>query len=289
VRVDGRPILAGAAFLVEALLNIFLDWLFIAEYGWGLSGAAWATTIAYGVAMLVMVPHFFSGRARLGWNLAVGQWRDVSRAAFNGISDFANEASASITALIFNWVMMSRFGVDGVAAFAIVNYILFSGVIFAFAVGDSLQPMVSHCYGARDAQRIREFLRIAIITVILVGLVMVGLLLSAPGWLIDIFLDENSLAAERIADEFMRYFWPAFLFNGVTICLSAYITAMHKPIPSAIIAISRSLLLPGLFLLVLPIALGDAGVYVTIPAAEFVALFIAIYIFNRNSPSKLIH
>ncbi len=117
---------------------------------------------------------------------------------------------------------------------------------------------------------------------------MVGLLLTVPGVLIDIFLDDNSLAAEQIAVEFVSWFWPAFLFNGVTICIAAYSTAMHKPIPSACIAISRSLILPGLFLLTLPVLVGDAGVFMAIPAAEFAALFIAIYVYRQYAPARLV-
>ena len=288
VRVDGRPVLAGTAFVVEAAVNITLDWLFIAKLGYGLTGAAWATAIAYTTAILLLVPHFFSSRTRLAWNLAVGHWKDVGRAAFNGASDFANEVSAGITALVFNWVMMRRFGVDGVAAFAVVNYILFAGVIFAFAIGDSLQPLVSHCFGARDAQRIKQFMRIGISSVLVTGLVAVAVLVTAPGMMIDLFLDENSAATEQIAGDFIAIFWPAFLFNGVTICLAAYATAMHKPIPSAVVAISRSLLLPGLFLLTLPLWLGANGVYLAIPAAEFVAFFLAIHIYRKYSPDRLV-
>jgi Na+-driven multidrug efflux pump len=288
VRVDGRPILAGAAFVTEAMVNIFLDWLFIAKYGWGLEGAAWATTIAYSVAIMVLVPHFFTSRARLAWNLAVGRWRDVRQAAFNGASDFANEASAGITALIFNWVMMSRFGVDGVAAFAVVNYILFAGITISFAIGDSLQPMVSHCFGARNPERIEQFMKISLTSVALLGLVGVGLLTTVPELAINMFLDEHSANTERIANLFISFFWPAFLFNGINICLSAYATAMHKPIPSAIIALSRSLIFPALLLVILPQLFGDKGVFMVISMSEFLAFFIAVYIYRQHSPRKLV-
>jgi len=288
VRVDGRPILAGSAFVAEAVVNIFLDWLFIAKLEYGIGGAAWATAIAYAVAVMILVPHFFTARARLSWSLTVGRWKDVARAAFNGISDFANEASAGITALIFNWVMMIRFGVDGVAAFAIVNYILFSGIIFAFAIGDSMQPMVSQCFGARDALRIRQYTRISVSTAFLAGLAIVALMLTLPAFMIDVFLDDDSAATEQIATGFIALFWPAFLFNGVNICLSAYATAMHRPLPSALIAVSRSLLFPGLLVFFLPQLLGDQGIYLAIPVAEFLTFFLAVYIYRRNSPERLL-
>ena len=57
--------------------------------------------------------------------------RHAGKAAFNGSYDFANEASAGIAALFFNWVMMNCFGIDGVAAFAVIDYI-FYGLNYLF-------------------------------------------------------------------------------------------------------------------------------------------------------------
>ena len=34
------------AIFVVTLFNVFLDWLFIGPFGWGVEGAAWATIIA---------------------------------------------------------------------------------------------------------------------------------------------------------------------------------------------------------------------------------------------------
>lgn len=43
---------AGADSLVGTVLNIFLDWLFIFPFGWGLEGAAKATSLSFGIAGL---------------------------------------------------------------------------------------------------------------------------------------------------------------------------------------------------------------------------------------------
>ncbi len=63
---------------------------------------------------------------------------------------------------------------------------------------------------------------------------------------------------------------------------------MQKPIPSAVIALSRSLILPILLLLILPIFFGDIGIFMAIPLAEVVALVIAVFLVKRNSPNKLV-
>jgi Na+-driven multidrug efflux pump len=83
-------------------------------------------------------------------------------------------------------------------------------------------------------------------------------------------------------------FWPAFLFNGMNLSLSSYFTALHKPLQSASIAVSRSLVLPVLGLLLLPIWFGDRGVYLAIPAAEAVTFILAIVLVSRDRPGDLI-
>jgi len=65
VRVDGRPLLASAALVSFAVINIGLDWLFIAHWGWGIKGAAWATAIAEASIFFILVTHLFSPRCSL--------------------------------------------------------------------------------------------------------------------------------------------------------------------------------------------------------------------------------
>jgi MATE family, multidrug efflux pump len=289
VRVDGRPNLAGASLLGSAIVNIVLDWLFIVRLGWGIEGAAWATGISFVVMFLIIVPHFFSRACTLVFSMHQTRWGEVGRAAINGVSEFVNEISAGITTFMFNWVMITRLGTDGVAAFAVMNYTLFVGLMISYAISDSLQPLISTNLGARRAERIGGLLRIALTVVSLIGAMVIALLLLAPGFIIVLFLEEESTTAIQITTTFIHWFWPAYLFNGANIALSAYFTAMHKPYHSAAIALSRSLVLPVPFLLGLPHFLGDVGIYVAIPLAEFLSLVLALYFYRANRPATLVY
>ena len=289
VRIDGWPTLAGAAYVVSALVNIALDWYFITQLDLGLKGAAWATIIAQFTLMVVITPYLFSSKRRLKLKLLPGAMHHVWRSVVNGSSDFANEASAGITALVFNWVMMSRFGVDGVAAFAVVNYILFTGLIICFAVSDAMQPLISTCYGASDYKRINAFLKVGSGFILLIGLSIIVVLLSVPEMMVSLFIESSSIETSNVANEFIDYFWPAFLFNGLNICFAAYFTAMHKPLLSGIIAVSRSLLFPVICLMILPMLWQDVGVFSAIPLAELITFAIALWLFSRNMPKMIIN
>ncbi len=84
-----------------------------------------------------------------------------------------------------------------------------------------------------------------------------------------------------IAAEFARYFWPVPILIGFNVVLTAFFTGTNQPLPSAIIAVSRSLILPATFLLTLPLILGDTGIFITVPIAELTAMLIALFLLWR--------
>ncbi len=62
---------------------------------------------------------------------------------------------------------------------------------------------------------------------------------------------------------------------------------MQRPLASAAVALSRSLVFPALLLLTLPLALGDAGIYLSIPLAELGCLALSLILLLRNTPTRL--
>lgn len=292
VRVDNRPVLAALALVFFAVSNVAFNWLFIVQWEWGLKGAAWATALAEAGIVVILGSHLLHPRCTLKlvpvplrWK---NGWDEIFQAAWNGFSEFANEVSVGLITLLFNWVMITRLGVAGVAAFAIVGYLLMFGIEVCYGFSDSLGPTVSKNLGARRPDRITKFTAIAVASSFVVGVLVSALFFFYPESLVSVFLGEGETETESIALSFIAVFWPAFLFNGANIALAAYFTAMHKPLQSATIAISRSLILPGVGLLLLPRFLGDAGVFMAIPVAEGLTLILALWLVAQNRPSYLI-
>lgn len=288
VRVDGQPLLAAAAIVSAALVNIFFDWLFVAEWEMGLQGAALATGLAHITSCLVLVIHFFSKKSvlKFAWNQQ--NWGEMTKVAYNGMSEFANQLSAAIAILVFNWVMIGRFGVEGVAAFTIVHYLFFAEQIIVYGFSDALQPIVSTNYGARRPERIRGFLGLASICVVFVGFSMAAMLLLIPEQLAGLFLDNGTEATLGITLAFISLSWPAFLWNGFNVVFSAYFTAIHKPLPSAFVALSRTLVLPLLLVTVLPVFFGDNGIFVSFSVAEFITFLFVLIFFSMMRPHKVV-
>ena len=289
IRLDGFPELVAAALAIGAVVNIALDYLFIVVYGWGLAGAAFATGLSQALPMLVMMSYFLRSGRRMHFSFRQDNWKEVFQAAYNGVSEFVNEVSGGILALIFNWMLIQRAGVNGVAAITVVNYVMLLGFMVFFAISDTVQVMISQNFGARNAERIGAFLKTAGSNIAVLSLVFVAVLLTASEPMILIFVDDrSSTEMVAMATDFVTYVWPLFLFAGANMLISGYLTAIHRPFQSGIVALCHGLILPAGFLVLFYLLLSDYRFVIALPVAEGVTFVLALVLFLRHSPVKAV-
>jgi Na+-driven multidrug efflux pump len=276
-RTDNRPGLAFAGLAISAGANMLLDWLFVARLGWGLQGAALATGMSFVVLVAVVLPHFLFKRGSLRFVWPKKRGESIAKAGINGFSEFINESSVGITTLVFNLAMLRYFDTDGVAAFSVITYWLWIGQMGMFGVCDALGPLISKNNSLAQTKRVHTFLGLGIATTMGMGGVMIAGLLLAPEALARLFLDANSQEALAIVLEFSMWVWPVFVFNGTTLVIAAYFTAMQRPRQSTLIALARSLVLPAFFIALLPIWVGPKGVFMALPLAECLTFVVSVW------------
>lgn len=289
IRMDGFPNLAAATLIIGSASNIFLDYLFIGLYGWGLTGAALATGLSQILSLVVVIVYFFRPQRRMSFQLRQKNWWEVFQAAYNGISEFINEVSGAIIAFIFNWMLIQRAGVTGVAAITLVNYLLYVGFMVFFSISDSIQVMISQNFGARNGQRIRSFMYTSGGFIVASGFSFILILLNGSDVLIGLFINtEQNPETVYLASEFVSYIWPIFIFAGFNMLISGYLTAIHLPFQSAVVATSRSLIMPIGFLILFYTLLSDYLFVAAISIAEGVSFLIAVFLYLRYSPAKVL-
>ena len=289
IRLDGFPNLAAMALAVGAVANISLDYLFIAVYDWGLAGAALATGLSQVMSLMVMLFYFVQPQRNIMFGVQQKNWQEVFQAAYNGISEFINEVSGALIGFIFNWMLIQRAGVTGVAAITLVNYLLFVGFMAYFAISDSIQVIISQNFGARNPQRIRAFLRTAGFMIIAVSAAIISLLLAGSESLIGLFIDvERDSDTLALALKFVAYVWPVFIFAGFTMLISGYLTAVHLPFQSALVASCRSLIMPAGLLMLFYMLLSDYHFVAAISVAEAISFVIAVTLYLYHTPTKVI-
>lgn len=289
IKLDGHPILTAMALVAGSITNIALDYWFIVTKDMGLYGAAMATGLSQIVSVAIYAVYFFSNKRTLHFSFRQSRWMEIFQAAYNGLSEFINNISAGIIAAIFNWMLIQRAGVEGVAAITVVNYLLMLGYMVFFSIGDSCQVMTSQNFGAKNARRMSKFIRLAGWLIVVVSLCCIAVLLSQNEGLILLFVDENgSEKTIALAQVFVSYLWPVFIFVGINILLTSYLTSVHLAFQSGVVALCRSLLLPAGLLLVLYPLFDDYRFVLALPAAEALTFLLAAGYFIRYRPKKMV-
>ncbi len=106
------------------ILNMALDYVLIAGFDMGISGAAVATGAGYSVTAVVGLAVFSRRKTLLHFQKPVFRFKILANAATNGCSEMATALVTGIITMMFNWMMLHYVGEDGVAAVTIIMYVL---------------------------------------------------------------------------------------------------------------------------------------------------------------------
>ena len=102
------------------VLNMALDYVFIALLDMGIGGAAVATGMGYSVTAVVGMFVFCRRKSLLHFTRPAFRFKVLAGAASNGCSEMATALVTGIITMMFNWTMLRYVGEDGVASLATV-------------------------------------------------------------------------------------------------------------------------------------------------------------------------
>lgn len=289
IRLDGSPNYAMWCNGVAAAINIVLDYVFIFVFGWGLMGAAFATSLGtmFGGIMTLLYLARFSQTIRL-YRIKLSRKsmqltaRNVGYMAKLGSSAFVSEASIATMMFLGNYVFIRHLGEDGVAAFSIVCY--FFPIIFMVynAIAQSAQPIISYNFGTGAHERVVKAFRLSIRTAFLCGIFFFGMTVLCNREIVSLFID-RSYGAYDIAVQGIPYFAVGYLFFALNIVGIGYYQSIERAQRATIITLLRGVVFMLIGFLGLPPLLGVPGIWLAVPLAELLTLLyiIAIYLKDR--------
>lgn len=285
LRVMGKPNHAMVADIIGAGLNIVLDYVFVVKFGWGLAGAGVASGLAFTIGFLFALSQYLKKDSILKFVKTKFDTKKVIKIFYNGSSEGITQFAVAFSTYIFNIVLMIKIGEMGVSAFSIILYIA-SLVTAVFAgICNGISPIISFNHGAKNKERIENLMKIAIITISVIGVVSTILMIFGGETLISMFT-EGDEALVSLTVEATRIYAIAFIVNGLNILASAYFTAIEDAKTSAIISALRGAILIVVFIVLLPIVFGEVGIWLTVPFSEAVTVVVA-FNYIRKSSDKL--
>ena len=287
IRLDGAPNLAMACSLTSAVLNVFLDWLFMFPFGWGIMGAAFATSLSTAAGGVIAVAYllFFARRlrvvrVRVGWRALRAAARDLAGQCRVGSSSLLAEATLAVLTFMGNYVFMSYLGDDGVGAFGIACYYTPFVFMVGNAIAQSAQPIISYNFGLKAWPRVRAAERVALRTAVVCGLVVTAGFVFFARELVGLFVPLDNAAA-RLAVEGFPYFSAGFVVFILNLAVIGYFQSLERMRPATVFALLRGVawLVPSFLLL--PGLLGTRGIWLALSVSELltflcVAVFFAV-------------
>ncbi len=259
IRASGYPTKSMWIMAGGAVLNIFLDALFISAFGWGIAGAAWATTISMFSTALIAVLHFISPKSfirfkRHAWAPKLYIFRNV---LLIGLSPFLMNFAASFVVALLNRQLI-RYGGDlAVGAYGIVNTYAMFLVMFILGLCQGMQPIAGYNYGAGHNHRLRHVFLLTMRVSVIVGTIGALLAMIIPRIILRAFTDSDPLL--DIGVPALRYLNVMMPLIAFTITNSQFFQSIDKPWIAIVTSLSRQVLFLAPMIYLIPPLFIDAG------------------------------
>lgn len=299
IRAEGKPKFAMVAMIIPSVANLFMDYVFIYIFDWGMHGAAWATTFAYIFSFSYILYFFLSKNSELKisfthFGLDKGILKEISALGFVTLS---RQAVVSIIYLLLNNILFNLGGEASVTVYAIIGRMLMFALFPVFGVTQGFLPIAGYNYGAQKYDRVKKSINIAIkYASLLATVVFIGLFLF-PTEIASLFLgkSDNATVQELAINTYvlehmpnaMRWVFAATPIIALQLIGAAYFQAIGKVVPALLLALSRQ----GFFLiplvLVLPEFLGEFGVWISFPISDVLATLLTGYFLRKEMMKNL--
>lgn len=288
IRLDGSPRYAMWCNIVPAVLNVFLDWLFIFPLGMGVKGAAIATSISIIVGgIMALVYLLFSADTLQFVSLNLSRksimlaFRNIGYQCRIGSSSLFGELTLAVLIFVGNLVFMKYLGDMGVGAFGIACYYTPFFFMMGNSVAQSAQPIISYNYGISRWEKVTEARKLLLSTSVAIGVVVALFFVFVPDKLVALFVDASSEAGQIAIDGF-PYFAMGVIFFILNVAIVGYYQSVEQIKRASIFVFLRGFALLVPCFILLPKLLGTVGIWLAMPLAELITLIVILVSSHRK-------
>ncbi len=287
IRAEGKPKFAMMVMVIPAITNIILDAVFIVYLGWGMAGAAWATTISYMISAVYALGFFAFRKSEI--NFARKYFRVDLKMAREILSlgsvTLARQGTISLLILILNQTLFRYGGEIAIAVYGIISRMIMFALFPVMGLVQGFVPIAGYNYGAEYWERVREVVNKSIkYGVILSFVIFISIFLGAD-WIVNVFSNDREILQNT--PYALRIAFLATPLISVQLIGAAYFQAIGKPGPALILSLSKQ----GFFLiplvLILPMFYGLNGVWYSFPIADLSSTLVTWLFLRKEIQQRL--
>ena len=265
-----------------AVINCILDPIFIFALKLGVEGAALATVIAQVISFIINILYVRKFKSiDFGFKKCKYSLKLTGKIALLGISSLITQLSIVAIIAVENNTLgklgaASKYGANiPMIALGIVMKIsqILNSIIIGLAAGS--QPIIGYNYGAGKYDRVKKTFKYVLGISLVISTIALILFQTIPEVLISAFGKGDTLYIEFACMAFRTYLLLTIL-NGVQIPSSIFFQAIGKSKKSAILSLSRQILLLIPAMIIFGELFGIEGVLYAGPFADAIAFLISL-------------
>ncbi len=279
IRSEGKANVAMMGMILGNVTNIVLDPIMILGFGWGVAGAALATTIGNVAAAIFYVTYLVSKRSMLTISPRKYSVKNgiVGGVLAIGIPASLNSIMMSSSNIIIN-NLMNTYGDMAVAGLGVAMKVNMIVVMLLIGLGTGIQPLLGYCYGAKNKKRFLSVLKFSLVLALCLSLVMTFICYFGAGPMVKAFLDNPD--AFQFGMQFARIYILSGPIMGILFVLINTLQGMGAAFPSLILSVSRQGLIYIPVLLFIYNTFDEARILVmSQPITDYLAVTLAIILF----------
>lgn len=282
-RAESSVKITTIAVVIGAVLNIILDPIFMFDWGFGLgvAGASIATTISQFVTAAILFWYYFSGRSIVKLKFsAVRPTGDFFKTVVAiGIPSAIIQICLAVATSLTNIAAATLPDSDLIiAAYGVVQRLVLIGSYIIMGFMQGYQPVASYSFGAKNSERLRDSMRFALKTTILLSLFVAVLYIVLSKPLILLF-NRNPVVVEYGSRLLISQ---VALYPAFGLCYMMTIT--FQTIGASKFGVFLSTIRQGIFylpfILLLPRFWGINGIYFAQPAADILTIVVCLLSYN---------
>ena len=221
-----------------------------------------------------MLTHFISHKNTLRLVKPEQLLKKLREISVTGFSTFFIDVAMGILTVLFNRQIMKCLGANALAIYGPIIQVSTFVQCCAYSIEQAAQPIISTNFGAGKGDRIREALRLTLMTAAFFGVFWTALSIACPNFYIRIFMTPTPEILD-MAPAIIRTYALSFLLLPFDIFSTYYFQAIMKPQAAFIVSVARGLIISGIFILALSVLAGADFLWLSMPITELLVLFYA--------------
>ncbi len=274
IRNDGRPTLSMIGMFVSIISDLALNIVFVGYLDMGVAGAAYSTVLGSVLSIFVMSVHFFSKKNTLRFRIVFDKslWRIIK----NGASSALIFIYQFVTILIMNHLLATLAGTDGVVVYTVVFNLSTVALSVFEGISQTIQPMVSNYYGEKSFKNIKETMRLAFITTVLICGCCTLLLEVFPQAVPVLFgIDDGAIVENAV--QAVRIYAVSMTIITVNVVIGYYLQCIEESFMASFLVSLRCFVILLLAIFSLGIAFGMNGIWAAYTVTEVISFAICIF------------